>query len=161
MNSLAECPELALIYYQVSASLLLKRMFLLRLRLTQKALQLPFQFFFFFSLSSLFLDGPPKSFLVNVFWQVINKACDRDLTHSLDTLKCLSVNVVPQVVIRDACSTWYSLCTVTTIQSIQKSIRNSPLETRKQVSQWVAEDTALSFLFSFSSVFLGGLPDVL
>ena len=83
--------------------------------------------FFFFSFSSLFLDGPPKG-------------CDQDLTHSLYTLKCFSVNIVPQVVIRDTCSTRHRLCTVTRIQSIQKGTRNSPLETRKQGSQWIAED---------------------
>ena len=71
--------------------------------------------------------------------------CDQDLTHSLDTLKCIFVNIVSKAVIRDACGTWRSLCTVTTIQSIQKSTRNSPLETRKQISQWIAEDTVLAF----------------
>ena len=29
---------------------------------------------------------------------------------------------------------------VTSIQSIQKNTRNNPLETQKQVSQWMAED---------------------
>ena len=43
------------------------KLVLLGLRLTQKALQLPFYlFFFFFSFSSLFLDVPPKRFLINV-----------------------------------------------------------------------------------------------
>ena len=31
--------------------------------------------------------------------------CDQNLTHSLDTLKSLSINIVAQVVIRDACDT--------------------------------------------------------
>ena len=50
------------------------------------------------------------------------------------------VNIVPQVAIRDTCGTWHSLSTVTSIQSIQRSTRNSPLETRKQVNQWMGED---------------------
>ena len=36
------------------------------------------------------------------FWM---DASDQDLTHSLDTLKCLSVNIVPQVVICNTCGT--------------------------------------------------------
>ena len=46
--------------------------------------------------------------------------------------------------------------TIQKIQSIQKSTRNSPLETRKQVSQWMAEDTVLNFLFSFRKFFRVG-----
>ena len=66
--------------------------------------------------------------------------CDQDLSHSLDILKYLSVNIVPQVVIHNACGTWHSLCMVESIQSTQKSTINSPLETRKQLIQWMAED---------------------
>ena len=33
------------------------------------------------------------------------KACDQDLTNSLDTLKSISVKIVPQVVIRDVYGT--------------------------------------------------------
>ena len=66
--------------------------------------------------------------------------CDRNLTHSLDTLKSLSINIVAQVVIRDACDTWHSLCTVTSICSIQKSKRN--LQNRPPVTQQEVIQTA-------------------
>ena len=47
---------------------------------------------------------------------------------------------VPQVVIHDVRGTSHSLCMVTSVQIIQKSTRNFPIETWKQVSQWMAED---------------------
>ena len=62
--------------------------------------------------------------------------CDQNLTHSLDTLKSLSINIVAQVVIRDACGTWHSLCTVTSIYGIQKSTRNRHKLGNKLVSGW-------------------------
>ena len=80
--------------------------------------------FFFFSFSSFFLGGMPKSFLDNVLTLVIKKRCDQDLTHSLDTPKHISVKIVPVVVIPSACGIWNGLCTVTCIHSIQKGTRN-------------------------------------
>ena len=56
----------------------------------------------------------------------------------MDTQKSLSIKIIAQVVIRDACGTWHGLCTVTSIHRIQKSTKKQP-ETRKQVSQWMAE----------------------
>ena len=58
--------------------------------------------------------------------------------HSLDTPKYISVKIFPEVAIRDASGTWYGLCTVTSIYSIQKSARNfqnQPPETQKEVIQ--------------------------
>ena len=69
----------------------------------------------------------------------MKKTCDHDLTHNLDKLKSLSVKIAAQVVIRDACGTWHSLCTVT---SIQKKHKKQP-ETQRQVSQWMAEDSQI------------------
>ena len=63
----------------------------------------------------------------------MKKTCDHDLTHNLDKLKSLSVKIAAQVVIRDACGTWHSLCTVT---SIQKSTRNSQKLRDKLASGW-------------------------
>ena len=40
--------------------------------------------------------------LTTFYQKFIKKACDQDLTHSLDTLKSFSVKIVPQVVTRDA-----------------------------------------------------------
>ena len=59
---------------------------LLRLRLTQKALQWPFYFFFLFFLLYTFSGRTPESFLANVLTLVIEEACDQHLTHSLDAL---------------------------------------------------------------------------
>ena len=64
------------------------------MRLTQKALQLPF-------FSSLFSDALAKGFLGTVLSLVIKKVCDLDLTHSLDTLRHVSVTINPKVVIHD------------------------------------------------------------
>ena len=73
--------------------------------------------------------------------------CDQDLTHSLDTLKGLSRNIVLEVVIRDKCGTWYGLGAVTNIHSIQKSTRNSQKlgnKLERLVSQIVlAEDSVV------------------
>ena len=52
---------------------------------------------------------------------IIKKKCDQDLTYSRDTSKNISVKNFPQVVIRDACGTWHSLCTVSNIHSMQKT----------------------------------------
>ena len=109
---------------------------LLRLRLTQKALQLPILVFFLAFLLVTFSGHTTKSLLANVLILVIKKTCDQDLTHSLETPKHISVKIVPQVVIRVACGTWHGLCTVTSINSIQKTTRNCqnrPPETLKQV----------------------------
>ena len=68
----------------------------------------------------------------------MEKACDQDLTHSLDTLKSLSLKIVPQIVIRDTCGTWQGTCRVTSIHSIQESIRNSEkLGNKLAVSQTI------------------------
>ena len=74
----------------------------------------------------------------------MEKACDQDLTHSLDTLKSLSIKSVPQVVIRDAYGTWHWLNTVTSIHSIQKSTRNSQKLGNKLASQPVDGKTEKS-----------------
>ena len=89
----------------------------LRLRVTQKALQLPFFLFLFFSfllfLLLLSVFGlTAESFLANVLRLVTKEACDQDLTHSLDTPIGISVKIFPRVVIRDACGTWHGLFTV-------------------------------------------------
>ena len=64
-----------------------------------------FFFSFFFFLLVTFSGRTPKNFLANVLTLVIKKTCDQDLTHSLDTPKHISVKIVPEVVIRDACGT--------------------------------------------------------
>ena len=100
----------------------------LRLRLTPKAFQLPFQFFFsLFFLLVTFSGRTAKSFLVNVLSQVIKKVCDQDLTHSLDTLNSIFVKIVPQVVI-------HGLCTGNQHSQHPKKHKKQP-ETRKQVIQ--------------------------
>ena len=76
----------------------------LHLRLTQKALQLPFQFFICFLLVQL-SGQTAKIFLAEVLRLVIKKGFDHDLTHSLDKPKNILVNIVTQAVIRDACGT--------------------------------------------------------
>ena len=67
---------------------------------------------------------------------IIKKACDQDLTHSLDTVKNISAKIVPQVVIPDACGTWHGSLTVTSMHSIQKSTRNSQKLENKLASSW-------------------------
>ena len=62
----------------------------LLLRLTQKALELPF-------LIVQFSGQTAKSFLVKVLTLVINETFEQDLTHSLDTLKNIAVKVVPKL----------------------------------------------------------------
>ena len=77
--------------------------------------------FFSFFHSRHFSGQTAKSFLANVLRLVIKKPCDQDLTHSLDTPKNISVELVPEAFIRDVCR----LRTVTSIHSIQKSTRNN------------------------------------
>ena len=59
--------------------------------------------FFLFFLLGTFFGQTAKSLLANVLRLVIKEACDQDLAHSLDTLENISVKIVPQVVIHDAC----------------------------------------------------------
>ena len=61
--------------------------------------------FFLFFLLVQFYGRTAKSFLANVLRLVIKKVRDRDLTYSLNTPKNISVEIVPQVVIRDSCGT--------------------------------------------------------
>ena len=90
----------------------------------------------FFSLLIPFSGRAAKSFLANVLRLVIKKACDQNLTHSLDTPKIISIKIVPEVVTRDACGTWHGLCTVTSIHSIQKSTRNNQKLGNKLAGRW-------------------------
>ena len=108
----------------------------LRLRLTQKYCNYHSIFFFFFSFLVTFSGRTAKSYLVNVLSQAIKKAYDQDLPHSLDTLKSLSIKVIPKVVICDACGTWHGLYTVTSIHSIQQRTRNSQKVGNKLASGW-------------------------
>ena len=64
------------------------------------------------SFATAFLDYffltffPSRLFFWTDFQKISHKkAYDQDLTHSLDTLKSISVKTVPQVVIRDPCGT--------------------------------------------------------
>ena len=69
--------------------------------------------------------------------------CNHDLTHFLNTLRSLSVQIVAKVVIRDSCDTWHGLCAVTSIHSIQQSTRDSQKLGNKSVrtvSQWMADN---------------------
>ena len=59
----------------------------------------------FFFLLVTFSGRTVKSFLTKVLRLVIKKACDQDLTHSLDTPRNISVKTFSQVVIRNACGT--------------------------------------------------------
>ena len=81
--------------------------------------------FFLFSTPSVVFRRTAKSFLINALRLVTTKACDQDLTQYLDAPKDISINIVSEVVICEVCGIWYSLFTVTNIQSIQKSTRNS------------------------------------
>ena len=65
----------------------------------------------------------------------MKKACDQDLSDTLDTLKGRSVKSVPHV-IRDACGTWHGLYTVISIHSIQKTTRNSQKLGNKLSNEW-------------------------
>ena len=47
--------------------------------------------------------------------------CGQDLTDSLDTLIVFFLKIALEAVIHDACGTWHSLCTVTSIHSIKKA----------------------------------------
>ena len=71
---------------------------------------------------------------------MIKKACDQDLTRSLDTLKGLSLTIVAQVVIRDSCGTWHGLCNRNQHLQHPKKHKKEP-ETQKQVNQWMVEDS--------------------
>ena len=48
----------------------------------------------------------------------------------------MSVKIVPHIVIRNVCDTWYGLFTVTSIYNIQKSTRNSQKLGNKLASTW-------------------------
>ena len=50
--------------------------------------------------------------------------------------KKMSVKIVPHIVIRNVCDTWYGLFTVTSIYNIQKSTRNSQKLGNKLTSTW-------------------------
>ena len=54
---------------------------------------------------SKFSGRTPKRLLANVLRLVIKEDCDKDLTHSLDPPKNISLKIVPQVVICDMCGT--------------------------------------------------------
>ena len=69
-------------------------------------LQLP-GIYFSFSLSHRSSWTDCQSFLVSFLILVNLELCDQDLTHSLETPKDLSLKIVPEVVIRDACSRWH------------------------------------------------------
>ena len=86
---------------------------------------------------SFFLFIPFSGRNANVLRLVIKKRCDQDLTHSSDTPKNISLNIVPEVVLSDAFGTWHSLCTVTSIHSIQKTTRNSQKLWNKLTSRWL------------------------
>ena len=93
-----------------------------------------FRFFFLVTFSGRTV----KSFLANVLISVIKNTSDQDPTHSFDTPRCISLKIVPEVIICEACCTWHGLCTVTSIRNIQKSTRNCQNrlpETGKQVIQ--------------------------
>ena len=81
--------------------------------------------FFFFSFPSRhFFWTDCQKLFSQCFKFNYKKTCDQDLTHSLDTLKYISVKIVMKGVIRNTCGTWYALCTVTSIYSIQRNTRN-------------------------------------
>ena len=61
--------------------------------------------FFLFFLLATFSGQTAKSFLRNVLTLVIKKTCDQDLTHSLDTPEQISIKIVSEVVIHNACGT--------------------------------------------------------
>ena len=77
--------------------------------------------------SRIFSRRTAKSFLANVLRVDIKKACDQDLTHSLDTPN----NVFIKILTRDAGGTWHALCTSTSTHSIQQKHKKQP-ETRKR-----------------------------
>ena len=93
-------------------------------------------FFFFFFLLATFSGWAGKIFLANVSRLVIQKACDQDLSHSLNTPKSIFVKITPKVTIHDVCGTWQDLCMVTSIHSIQKSTRNNQKLGNKLASRW-------------------------
>ena len=92
------------------------------LRLTQKALQLPFSFF---SRSFLLTEVLPNILWLrqSILW-----------THQ----NVIFVKILPQVVIRDTCGIWHGLCTVTSIHSIQKKHKKQEetSETSQLASRW-------------------------
>ena len=97
---------------------------------------------FRFFLPATFSGRTVKGFLANVLISVIKNTCDQDPAHSLDTPRCISVKIVPEVIICEACCTWHGLCTVASIYNIQKSTRNYQNrlpETGKQVIQIASE----------------------
>ena len=66
-----------------------------------------------------------KRFLGNVLSFAIEELFDQDWTHSLDTLRYVFLEIVPQVVIHNVCSTRHGLFTVTSIFIIPKRIEHS------------------------------------
>ena len=50
-----------------------------------------------------------KSFLANILTLVVKKTYDQDLNYSLATPNYISVKIVPEVVIREACGTLHGL----------------------------------------------------
>ena len=85
-------------------------------------------FYFFFSFSSLFLDELPKDFSkrFNISYLERMRPRSDSILKVKDTVKSISVKIVPQVVIRDPCGTWHELCTITNIYSIQKKHNKQP-----------------------------------
>ena len=79
--------------------------------------------FFLFFLLITFSGRIAKSFLANFLTLVVKKTGDQVLTHSWDIWKYISVKIVPEVVIPDACGIWKGLHTVTSIYSIQKKYK--------------------------------------
>ena len=70
-----------------------------------KSFAIAILFFFIFFVLVTFSGRTAKKVFTERFINYLEKVCDQDLAHSLDTLKCLPVNIVLQVVIRDACGT--------------------------------------------------------
>ena len=94
--------------------------YLLRSSLTEKALQLPFQFFFLFFLLLVSFSGrTAKSFLAKVLTLGIKRSCDQDQSHSLDRPRCISLKIVLSWYSRRV---WHMTCLMhgTSIHSIQK-----------------------------------------
>ena len=94
-------------------------LFFLHLHITQNAMQLPFFFFILFLLLVSVFGRTAKSFL-EVLGLFTKEVCDQDLAYFLDTQNNMSISMFLQVAIHDACGTWHSLFTVTSIHSIWK-----------------------------------------
>ena len=93
---------------------------------------------YFFPLLISFSRQTAKTFWANILTLVIKKACEQDLTHSLDTPKNIFIKIVSEVVIiRDTCGTWGLMHGNEYSQHSKKAHKKSQKLGNKLASRWL------------------------